>query len=413
MTSSLSLHLRRRMAFALLTMALTACGGGGSSSSGTTGNNSGGNTVTTTVSSPVAAASNVLAMRVDSGTDGTAFNVPFVTVTVCQPGGSVCTDISNVLVDTGSQGLRISASALPVGFNLPAVTTPAGNQVGQCGQFASGYTWGAVRQATVKLGGITTATAIPVQVIGDAAPAFSTTPGSCAGTGGNLGAGLGARGILGVGLLDQDCGTACVSSIAPAVYFACNASGGCNSTTLALASQVRNPVAALPSGYDNGVILKLPAVPAGGARSADGALILGVGTQSNNQPGTNVVRANSAGRMTTLYRGASYTDSFLDSGSNGLFFSDASLSRCGDFYCPVNPLTVSGQLTGVSGTTSSASVDIVSITSVSGAAAASVAGPIGNGITFIWGLPFFYGRTVATVRSGASSSAGTGPLWAW
>lgn len=394
-----------------LALVLTACGGGGGAApTASSGSNNG---TTTTVSSPVTAASNVLALRVDSGTDGSAFNVPFVTVTVCQPGGTVCTDVSNVLVDTGSQGLRISASALPTGFTLPAVTTPAGNLVGQCGQFASGYTWGSVRQATVKLGGITTTSAIPVQVIGDAATAFASIPGSCAATGGNLGAGLGARGILGVGLLDQDCGTACVSSVAPAVYFACNAAGGCNSTTLALASQVRNPVAALPAGYDNGVIVQLPAVPAGGARSADGALILGVGTQSNNLPGTNVVRANSLGRATTLYRGASYSDSFLDSGSNGLFFNDGSINRCGDFYCPSNTLTVTGQLSGVGGTVRTASVDIVSITSVTGAAAASVAGPIGNNVTFIWGLPFFYGRSVATVRSGSSSSAGTGPLWAW
>ena len=65
----------------------------------------------------------------------------------------------------------------------------------------------------------------------------------------------------------------------------------------------------------------------------------------------------------------------------------------------------------------SASIDFIvdSVTAIrTDAAAAHIGGSLELTGSFDWGLPFFYGRTVFTVRDGAlAGSAGTGPFWAY
>ena len=93
---------------------------------------------------------------------------------------------------------------------------------------------------------------------------------------------LGANGVLGVGLFQKDCGNTCTTSNGsiPPVYYDCPTSG-CNPTYVTLAQQVPNPVTML--AFDNnGVMLYLPSVPAGGVTTVSGSLIFGVGTQANN-----------------------------------------------------------------------------------------------------------------------------------
>src|SRR5512140_2470345 len=95
-----------RLIALLLFAVLAGCGGGGSGDApapapGQTGS-----------PPPAPTGANVLAITVDHGTDGTAFNTPFGTVTVCVPGTSTCQSIDHVLVDTGSFGLRLASSAL-------------------------------------------------------------------------------------------------------------------------------------------------------------------------------------------------------------------------------------------------------------------------------------------------------------
>ena len=127
------------------------------------------------------------------------------------------------------------------------------------------------------------------------------------------------NGVLGVGLFAQDCGTSCVNSANVGMYYACSGTTCNGGTTVPLASQVINPVAALPVD-NNGVILQLPAVPGGVASSASGSLIFGIGTQSNNIPsGVTVYGADQDAEFTTTFNGTQYA-SFLDTGSNGLFF---------------------------------------------------------------------------------------------
>jgi hypothetical protein len=326
------------------------------------------------------------------------------------------------LVDTGSYGLRIIApGVLNPSLALPSVTNAGGDPVGECTKFVSGYAWGSVRSADVKLGG-ETALSIPVAEIGDAAPAFSQIPTDCSNAGANLGsvAALGANGILGIGLFNQDCGAYCVSNIAPGFYYGCTTSA-CTGTKLPLASQVSNPVSAFAVD-NNGVLMSIPSVPDGGSTTVTGALIFGIGTQANNQIGSAVkYTVNSAGDFTTTYKGAALTSSFLDSGSNGLFFPDSSIAACThspSFFCPPQATALTATNAAFNGSASATvAFTIDNFEALNGATtAASVGGNTASvpGINgFDWGLPFFFGRPVFVAIEGSNTPAGVGPFWAY
>lgn len=378
---------------------------------------------------PAPGSSNSTAITVDGGPTGTgAINVPYVSVTVCRPGTTICQTIDHVLLDTGSFGLRLLASSLDANLALPAVRAPSGAEAGECGKFISGYTWGAVRRADVRMAD-ETAPAIPVQVIGDAGASFAATPASCSSAGNNLGslAALGARGVLGVGLFEHDCGDACARAAISGTYYACSAGAAgtgasCAASAMPLASQLRNPVAAFAVN-NNGVLVTLPAVGAAGLTSVAGTLIFGVNTQANNAIGAETVfKTDGSGDFSTTYKGKTYASSFLDSGSNGYFFSDSAIRTCsgGDFYCPPAALALSATNSAADGSASGVVnftvVNLVQLAST--VTAAQVGGTLTNTAAssndyFDWGLPFFYGRRVFVVREGASVNGQSGPLWAY
>ena len=367
--------------------------------------------------------SNVAPVVIDSGPAGVngIINVPFVSVTLCRPGTSTCQTIDHVLVDTGSYGLRIIApNVLDPDLALPAVTAgAAGNPVGECVRFISGFFWGSVHLADVKIAG-ETASSLPVQQASDAGTAFKTIPSDCSTAGRNIGtvAALGANGILGIGLFNQDCGSACATQVVPGTYYECTATN-CTGTVMPLAKQVANPVPKFVTD-NNGVALVMPAVAAGGATTLTGALIFGIDTQANNKiDSATVYAANSSGNFTTIYKGTSLTSSFLDSGSNGLFFTDPTIPRCSPstgFYCPPKTLSLSAVNTSANNV-ASGPVDfkVENLQALdSTIRAASVGGSIGrsNSRTFDWGMPFFFGRTVF-VGIDQSTLGGPGPYWAY
>jgi Protein of unknown function (DUF3443) len=395
----------RRTSLAILSLMaawlLTSCGGGGGGDSPTPRNN-------------------VLAVTVDGGPgNAVAFNAAFATVTVCVPSTGNCVAVDHVLIDTGSYGLRILAGALN-GLALPA-TTIGSHPLAECGVFASGYTWGSVRSADVKLAG-ETASNISVQVIGDTGAAYASVPQDCSSSGLDVGtqAALGANGILGVGPGLQDCPECAVSKV-PGAYYQCPAAG-CINATVPLSQQVANPVGFLPAD-NNGVVLSLPAVPTSGVSSLTGTLTLGIGTQANNALGSaNIYTTDGNFEFTTTLRTTTYSASFIDSGSNGLFFNDSTLTPCSGatgWYCPSLPTSLSAinrGLNGVSGTVNFTIANFDQVVSTPSIVAASVGGGAGGvlgGSTFDWGLPFFFGRTVFTAIEGRSTPAGPGPYWAY
>jgi hypothetical protein len=334
-------------------------------------------------------------------------------VTLCVPGTDNCQTIDNIQVDTGSQGLRILASALSPTLALPAITSTNGSSVAQCAVFGTGYTWGAVRSADIRLAG-QTAGATSVQVIAD--PAVPAAAVDCTQSGLPMltAARLRSNGILGVGPFIADCGGACASSPLPRWYYAC-ASGNCVASTLAVAQQVTNPVARFPAD-NNGVLIELPAVPDAGAPAVAGTMTFGIGSQSNNLLGDATVLQGSAlsGYVNTIFSGNTYSTSFIDSGSNGLFFPSTSLTVCGLWYCPPTPQSFAATLRSTSGTTRDVNFAVSTSTTLFASgnnAFSNLAGPVGN--YFDWGLPFFFGRRVFTALEGRVTPAGVGPYYAF
>jgi len=344
---------------------------------------------------------------------GLTRNMLTTSVTVCAPGTSNCATIDNIQVDTGSQGLRILASALPANLQLAALPS-GGGTAGECAVFGGGYTWGGVRSADVRMAG-QLAAALPVQLIAD--PTVPTVPSDCAGSGLAMQTTtlLRSNGILGVGLFAADCGSACANGALPRWYYSCTESGACQASSQPLAQQVTNPVSAFALD-NNGVVIDLPAVADTGAPSVAGSLIFGIGTQADNVlGGATVLRANSqSGYVTTVSGGQTYSQSYLDSGSNALFIANAGLPECGLWYCPSTPLSVTASVAGTDGTTSTVAYSIGNSTTLFNSgnnAFDNLAGITGN--SFGWALPFFYGRRIYTAIESRLTSAGTGPYYAF
>jgi hypothetical protein len=368
------------------------------------------------------AADNVAMVSVDFGLPNIGYlNGLFATITVCVPGTSNCQSIDHVLVNTGASGLRLLKPALSL--SLPALTDDAGVPLAECTQFISGFLWGALQRADLKIAG-EQATNLTVQVID---PSGYPVPTNCAGVDFGTTNALAANGILGVGSFLQDCGPACatvpgVSSTNPGLYYSCSSAsaGGCLPAAVPLAKQVSNPVAFFGND-NNGTIVELPAISAQGATSVSGSLVFGIGTRDNNTlGGATVIPLDSQGWFLTKYPlNGSNSVSFLDSSSNAIYFlngTTAGIPTCPspyDFlYCPSATLNLSAEVRDAGGLVSLdvsfsianartlfASTSDVAFDNLGGPAAASSS----MGAYFDWGLPFYFGRRVFTSIEGKST----------
>ncbi len=392
-------------------------------------------TATVTVNATGTAA-NVAPLVVDPGPAGATgeVNLAYVTVTVCVPGTSQCQTIDHIQVDTGSSGLRILSSVLNI--PLPAENDSSGNPLNECLVFADGYVWGPVDLADITISG-EVAGGVPVHVMtGDTAPSTCSSQTTGSNEGGSV-SNLGANGLLGVGLFQQDCGQFCVTNSSNPYYYYDCPSSGCTPTTATLAQQVPNP-ANLFATDNNGVLIQLPAVPQGGTSTVEGSLIFGIGTESNNGlSGATVYNVpdsgSNAGNITTVFNGQSYPQSFIDSGSNGLFFLNSSLSgvatcsgQSSSWYCPsTSPDNLSA---GNQGSNMSSPVTVnftiedanslFNANNGGNSAFSTLGGPNcssgGSNCAFDWGLPFFYGRNVFTAIENMNTPiGGPGPYFAY
>ncbi|HTV82150.1 MAG TPA: DUF3443 family protein [Acidobacteriaceae bacterium] len=432
----------RRFSICLLLASLIGAVGCGSGSSPTK------TTTTTTTSS----GSNVLSIAVDGGPTANQANgsiyedAAFATATVCAPGStSNCVTINNLLVDTGSTGLRVFDSDVS-SLGLPAVNASNGSPAYDCVSFVDGsYLWGTVEQADVTLGG-ETAARVPIQVISSS---NTGVPGSCSNggtTNDNTAELLGANGILGVGTEPTDCyydgGSACSPtaglSSAPPLYYTCSGSS-CSPAFVAVSNQVTNPVVLFPID-NNGVIVELPAV-SGAAASVSGSLVFGIGTESNNQlPSSATIFTMTCDDFTTVFNGTTYSPSlnndcaggsFIDSGSNALFFPDSSIPTCprnsaignlSSWYCPSSTESLSATNEGANGSSKSTNFTVANAETLftspstdTDAAMSGLAGVNPTGVGFDWGLPFFFGVSVYNAIDGQSMPTGepAGPWWAY
>ena len=402
---------------AALCLAAISCGGGGGGGGGSSGTSS-----PPPPPPPPPPTNNVVSVIVDQGPSNSSVNTLFTSVTVCVPGSTTsCQTIDHIQVDTGSYGLRLLAPVLTL--TLP-VEMLNGNSLVECTPFVDGYSWGPVALADMQIAG-ETATSVPVQVIGDSR--FTTVPATCSGTGGtqeDTVAAFGANGILGIGPFELDCGDC--DTVAHNLYYACGST--CTETTVPTAMQVPNPVTHFAAD-NNGSIVDLPSVVPTGVVTLSGSLIFGIDTQSNNQSGTQtVLTVDGNGELAMTFNGQTFANSFIDSGSNGIFFADSSIATCTNpqintFYCPGNPLTLGLSIQGQNG------VMVNNLTFIVGNAQTmfstaptdtynvlpEVAGtlPAGNSGTFDYGLAFFYGKRIAVAVEGDKTSVGTGPYIAF
>jgi hypothetical protein len=440
--------LARWLFVLLVALVMTGCGGGGGGGGGSQPSKGSG-TSTPTTPTPTA---NTVSLTLDggpaalqAGTNGyTAFNEPYVSVTICAPGStSNCQTIDHVILDTGSVGLRIMAPVLNAGLlsALPTETDGSGNAVGECYQYVNSYVFGSVRTGDFSIAGEKVA-AMPFQVIADGGD-FSSVPASCSAGGGTDTATVqdfGANGILGVGTTTTDCGSYCVTDggSAAAIYYDCPSTGcsaiiGRASNAAAPFQQLPNPVAAFPAD-NNGVILSLPAVPQPGVTALTGTVTFGIGTQADNAltaantlPVTTSSSRLGPGVLTATYNGKQLTQSFLDSGSNDYFFIDTSLNPCTEsglvgFYCPTSPMTLSPVLTATSGVTASGAFTLYSPLNVPNSSIAApglglnptlITPPLPFANSFDFGLPFFFGKTVYTAIEGRPAGGVQGPYFAF
>ncbi|HEX8814110.1 MAG TPA: DUF3443 family protein [Terriglobales bacterium] len=406
-------------------------------------------TATTTITvcaSAAACAGNTAQLIVDGGPLPNSEPYPngvFASATICVPGSTTqCATIDHLLVDTGSFGVRILASAMP---NVPLTPiTGSGATLYNCIEFGDGsFLWGTVALATVQIGGESTATVLPdgmaIQVVADPPGGPTNIPSDCSGTDEDNQAGLLANGIIGIGVEPTDCVYAganyCDGSqggVAEGIYYWCTGSVNTTDcpddvTPVPDGQQVTNPVVAFATD-NNGSLITFPAAPAPTA-TVSGTLTFGIGTESNNGIGAATVYApqatqNNGWVITTNYNinGAnmSLPFSFFDSGSSALFINNpnnTTIAVCSDntgFFCP--PGTgYTGQVAtnlganGTSGTVTFgiSNADLLFTDFPTDYGLSGLAGPFATatdcstGTTdpncgFDWGFPFFYGRTVYT-----------------
>ena len=398
---------------------------------------------------------NTTEIVVDSGPLGNfvlgVTNVPYVTVTVCSPNMlTSCVTIDHVLLDTGSYGLRLLRSKLgTVGSKLPTVpiaanasnNTPAGDAA-ECYPFVLGSVWGPLAKADVHIGG-ELAYAQTIQLIDDGqaqsppVPESPPLPDNCKNSaqGGlaNSVASLQANGILGVGMVAIDCGIACLDNAYPGmsyVYYSCPTGGtSCMPAAVPLDMQVQNPVVGFAVN-NNGTMITMPALPKLGAKVAKGQLVFGIGTQANNTPATlgQYPIETDPAKLNYLYvtmgvASQTYPYSYIDSGSNAMFFDFAAPAPVGtcpqqlSWYCPASTWSQPATLTAANGTQGTFALTIdnaEALFSINGATAfANLAGTAGQGAsTFALGMPFFYGKKVFTSIWHQQYSTLNGPWYA-
>jgi len=153
-------------------------------------------------------------------------------------------------------------------------------------------------------------------------------------------------------------------------------------------------------------------------------LTFGIGTQANNGLGSATVLAlEEPGFIRTTFPvgGVATYTSYLDSGSNGLFFlneAKSGLKSCtgglSSFYCPDLTTSLSATLSSANGASTTIEFSVINASELRNSAYAfsNLAGPMPGFPTdksvpgFDWGLPFFFGRTVYTAIEGQGTPAG-------
>ncbi len=348
-------------------------------------------------------AKNVVPIHVDD------FNLPTVSVRVCEPGTDHCVDVPNIELDSASNGLRLFKAALG-DVQLPTQVDGNGAVIAECAAWVPSF-WGPTVRADVTLGGLT-ASNVVVQV---SDPNFATVQSPCVEPVASPD-NWNANGILGVSAAVNDCQD---GACAGQPYFACQGNT-CTAANVASRQAVGTPVAQL-SRDNNGVVIDLPALGASGAASVDGKLILGIGTRANNMPDGDEVIVPTAGNgnIQLSVNGQTYSWSFFDTGTSTNDIPNSPLPLCGagPYLCPTSTTSADFTVLDPNG----AAIDTVTVSIANESDLPTTSGAFNNvGSNYgasdtgaNLGLPFFFGRRVFFGIKGQTSALGTGPLNAY
>jgi hypothetical protein len=345
---------------------------------------------------------------------GTILNRPYVSVTVCVPGTSNCQTINDVLLDTGSTGLRLFSSVLML--PVPIQQAPPYGAVYECQEFENGFMWGPIATADVKLSG-ETAQSVVIQLAGDTT---YVPPTQCSNGQSALSSPQSTdfNGILGVAG-KNDCGNTTCLNLQTELYYYwfCSSTNGpvpfCGpSIEQPVAQQVWNPVALFPTD-NNGLVIDLPGIPQTGGTNVQGSVFFGLGTETNNQLGS----ATTYQFPLAAVVGGGTFPAGIDTGTVdfGLLSSGlVGLPQCGPYYCPSSPTTFGVEIIGSNGEASTIDITAADPASINQGATADSAlvGP-GFGNSVMMGLPFFYNRRVVYSFGTQNGSEGAPPFVAF
>ncbi len=344
------------------------------------------------------------------------FNRLLVSVTVCKPGSSQCVTVNDVMIDTGSTGLRLQSFALPADFRLPSVPGPDRKPLAECLHFESSRAWGSVVRADIRFGSNgPSALGVPIQVIGDS---VGPRPDSCAGGG----ATPTSNGTLGIGIHATDCSGVCTQSIQAPRYYTCD-----QIICSPLAGQVDqsyrlpNPVTRL-NGHNNGIIIDFPKVSPNGSIEAKGTLSFGLDNSGPNNLGSaRRLFLGATGRFTTLYNGQAYPASYIDSGTETYVLPNDQLNRC-KFktagFCPAADTKINLEFLGQDQARVAETIVVGNYealrNSTIGASDRLAIYNIRDPNSYVYGAPFFLGRKIYLLFEGQSVQANgtlTGPMY--
>jgi hypothetical protein len=145
-------------------------------------------------------------------------------------------------------------------------------------------------------------------------------------------------------------------------------------------------------------------------------MTFGIGSQSNNLLGNAQVLSGNAmtAFVSTSFQSKTFNTSFIDSGSNGLFFPMSSVPACGAWFCPAAPQSLSATINGANGATGNVTFAIGNATTLFASGNNAFSNLAGRGSNYFdGGLPFFFGRRVFTAIEARATPAGNGPYYAF
>lgn len=353
------------------------------------------------------------------GKSVTGHNRMTIGVTLCPVGATDrtrCRAIPHVMVDTGSTGLRIQATAIRGSVHdfAPALSRQNRPLV-ECQKFVGvhNYAWGSIRRADVYIG---------TEVVHDLAVEFVNDPDYRAPRSCRSNSTVTSNGTLGIGWRRIDALT----------FQAYGSSGNPTLNAQNDDNHLHNPVAMLAT-HNNGEVFDFPALKDGDT-SVPGTITFGVDTDASNTipASASYVPLDRNGHFTTTLFKRSYPDSYIDSGTTDLTFASTQIRKCpgtiatNSYFNPSNTYFAATlhENPGALPADGTRDPDVAIRFLIADQPTSCNAHPPDVGYTatgtkapdlFVWGAPFFIGRRVFLVqgRNAGGSSAETGQLYAF